>query len=190
MNARTRPERLAHQPEAVAADMIHVRIDGRDRRRHRDHGLDRVAAIGKHLPPGLRRCVMRRRGDAAAMPGGMKFDCHGRSCIALARDLLRKPVSTFRDHALDKPHRSREACAPESCVCFPRSLQSEGWRARRRSQSRMCRVPLRERGRLPARHRGVPPAAEAAVPAPGRACELAPIRAQAVQRAPRTRRKP
>ncbi len=38
---------FADQPEAVAADMVHVRIDRGDRRRHRQHRLDGVAAFGQ-----------------------------------------------------------------------------------------------------------------------------------------------
>jgi len=42
------PRRLADQPEAVTADMVHVRIDRRDRRRHREHRFDGIAAFGQH----------------------------------------------------------------------------------------------------------------------------------------------
>ncbi len=58
--------RFAHQPEAVAADVIHVRIDGGDRRRHRDHRLDRIAAFGENGAAILDRGGMRRADDAAA----------------------------------------------------------------------------------------------------------------------------
>ena len=61
--------RFAHQPEAVAADVVHVRIDGRNGRRHRHHGLKRVAALGKDLAPGLDRREVRRRNDAATVAG-------------------------------------------------------------------------------------------------------------------------
>ena len=64
--------RLAHHPEAVAADVIHVRIDRRDGGGHRDHGLERVAAFGEDRPAGLGGGVMWRGGDAAAMSGGVK----------------------------------------------------------------------------------------------------------------------
>jgi len=38
--------RLAQEPHAVAADMIHVRIDRGDCRRHGDHRFERIAAVG------------------------------------------------------------------------------------------------------------------------------------------------
>ena len=54
---------LMHQPEAVAADAVHVRVDHRDRRRHRDHGLDRIAAFGEDGPSRLGgEAVGRRHG--------------------------------------------------------------------------------------------------------------------------------
>ena len=66
------PRRLAQEPEAVAADAVHVRIDDRDRRRHRDHRLDRVAALGEHRASGFRGRAVRRADDAAAMSGGVE----------------------------------------------------------------------------------------------------------------------
>jgi hypothetical protein len=71
--------RLAQEPEAVAADMVHVRIDGGDRGRHGDHRLDRVAAVGKDRAPRLGGGVMRRADDALAMSGSVKVHrgpCH------------------------------------------------------------------------------------------------------------------
>ena len=59
-----------HQPEAVAADMVHVRIDGGDRRCHRNHGLERVAAFRQHGAPGLHRSRMGCAANSAAMSGG------------------------------------------------------------------------------------------------------------------------
>ena len=41
---------LMNQPEAIAADAVHMRVDHGDRRRHRDHGLDGVAAFGENGP--------------------------------------------------------------------------------------------------------------------------------------------
>ena len=38
------PARLPHEPETVAAEPVHVRIDHRGGGRHRHHRLDRVAA--------------------------------------------------------------------------------------------------------------------------------------------------
>ncbi len=63
---------FADQPEPVAADMVHVRVDRRDRRRHGNHGFDRVAALGQDRAPGFRRRMMRRRDDAAAMAGAVQ----------------------------------------------------------------------------------------------------------------------
>ncbi len=63
---------FADQPEAVAADMIHVRIDRGDAGRHRQHGLDGVAAFGQNGAAVLDGGGMRRADDAAAMAGGVK----------------------------------------------------------------------------------------------------------------------
>jgi len=64
--------RLAHQPEAVAADVVHVRIDRGDHRRHRHHGFERVAALGQHRAPGLDGGGMRRADHALAMSGSVE----------------------------------------------------------------------------------------------------------------------
>ncbi len=64
--------RLAHEPEAVAADVVHVRIDGGDHRRHRHHGLERIAAFGERGASGLDGCGMRRADDALAVAGGVE----------------------------------------------------------------------------------------------------------------------
>ena len=63
---------LADQPEAVAADMIHVRIDRRDRGGHGDHRLDGIAAFGENGAAVLDGGAMRRADDAAAMAGGVQ----------------------------------------------------------------------------------------------------------------------
>ena len=52
---------LADEPEPVAADRIHVRVDDRDRRRHRGHRLDGVAAFGQDGAAGLGRERVGRR---------------------------------------------------------------------------------------------------------------------------------
>ena len=67
--------RLSHQPETIAADVIHVRVDGRNGGRHGDHGFERVAALGQDRATGLGGGVMRGGDDAAAMSGGVKI--HG-----------------------------------------------------------------------------------------------------------------
>ena len=64
--------RLAEEPEAVAADTVHVRITHRDRRRHRDHRFERIAALGEHGAPCFGGRAMRRADDAAAMSGGVE----------------------------------------------------------------------------------------------------------------------
>jgi hypothetical protein len=67
--------RFAHEPEGVAAHVVHVRIDDRDRRRHRDDRFDRVAALGDDVAPGFDCGLVRSRDDAAAMSGAEEF--HG-----------------------------------------------------------------------------------------------------------------
>jgi hypothetical protein len=67
--------RFADQPEAVAADMVHVRIDRGNRGRHRDHRLDGVAAFGQDGAAVLDRGRVRGGDDAAAMAGGVEV--HG-----------------------------------------------------------------------------------------------------------------
>ena len=52
---------LADEPEPVAADRIHVRVDDRDRRRHGGHRLDGVAAFGQDGAAGLGRERVGRR---------------------------------------------------------------------------------------------------------------------------------
>jgi hypothetical protein len=52
-----------------------VRIDRGDRRGHRDHGLERVAAFGERGASRLDRGVVRGGDDAATMPGGVEV--HG-----------------------------------------------------------------------------------------------------------------
>ena len=67
--------RLADEPEAVAAEMIHVRVDGGDRRRHGHHRFQRVAAFGEDRTAGFHGAEMRRADDAAAMAGTVQI--HG-----------------------------------------------------------------------------------------------------------------
>jgi hypothetical protein len=52
--------------------MVHVRIDGGDRRRHRHHRFERVAAFSDDVASGLRGRTMGGGGDAAAMSGGVE----------------------------------------------------------------------------------------------------------------------
>jgi hypothetical protein len=39
--------RKTDQPKSIAPDMIHVRVDDGDHRRHRHHGFERIAALGQ-----------------------------------------------------------------------------------------------------------------------------------------------
>jgi hypothetical protein len=64
--------RLMHQPEPIAADLGHVRVDRGDGCRHRHHGLERVAARGQGDPSRLDREMMRGGDDALAMSGGVE----------------------------------------------------------------------------------------------------------------------
>ena len=43
------------------------------RRRHRHHGLERIAALGEDRAAGLGGGVMRRGDDAAAVSGGVEI---------------------------------------------------------------------------------------------------------------------
>ena len=58
--------RLVQQPEAVAAQSGHVRIDRGQGGGHGDAGLDGVAALGQHRGGGLGRLGMGCHGQAAA----------------------------------------------------------------------------------------------------------------------------
>jgi hypothetical protein len=49
--------------------MIHVRIDGRDRRRHRHHGFQRISAFGQDIATRFGSGGVRRRDHAAAKSG-------------------------------------------------------------------------------------------------------------------------
>ncbi len=62
MMARTRPDgsRISQKPSPPIS--IHVRIDGGDRRRHRQHRLDGVAAFRENGAAVLDRLGMRRAG--------------------------------------------------------------------------------------------------------------------------------
>ncbi len=66
---------LMDEPEAVAAEPVHVRIDHRDHRRHGDHRLDRITALGQDRVPGRDRGRMGGGDGAAPVSGGVKI--HG-----------------------------------------------------------------------------------------------------------------
>ena len=71
--------------------MVHVRIDGGDRGRHRDHGFERVAAVGDDRASRLGGGVMGRADDALAMPGGVEV--HGAYAGASLKPRLRSNAS-------------------------------------------------------------------------------------------------
>ena len=62
--------RFAYEPEAVSAEPVHVRIDHGDRRRHGDHGLDRIAAGSQDRLAGLGCEPMRSRDGGGREDGG------------------------------------------------------------------------------------------------------------------------
>ena len=65
------PAALADEPEAVAAEGVHVGIDDRDRGGHRDHRLDRVAALRENVAPRLGGQDVRRGDGGAEELGGI-----------------------------------------------------------------------------------------------------------------------
>ena len=68
--AHQRPDaagRLPDQPETVATNVVHVRIDRRDGSGHCEHRLDGIAAFGEDRAPVLNGGRMRRGHNAAAM---------------------------------------------------------------------------------------------------------------------------
>jgi hypothetical protein len=52
--------------------MVHMRIDGSDRRGHGEHGLNRIAAFGQDGAAGFDRRKMGGADDAMAVPGAMQ----------------------------------------------------------------------------------------------------------------------
>jgi hypothetical protein len=71
VDAGRRPARLRDQPEAVAADAVHVGIDHGDGRGGGDHGFDGVAALAQHGQPCLGGQMMG--GDHHAPAGGRRL---------------------------------------------------------------------------------------------------------------------
>ena len=118
-----RPLGNADQPKSVAADMVHVRIDDGDRRRHRHHRFERVAAFGEDRAAGFRRrhdaARKRRRGDVRLYEGPCRLVWHGNfSESTLAQQSLRSRqpaaeslVGIGRVLQLRRPHRSCRATA-------------------------------------------------------------------------------
>ena len=86
------PRRLAHEPNAVAAQLRHVRINRGDRRRHCDRGLERVAAFGEQHAPSFDRGVVRGGHNATTMSGGVEIaHCEGWLAASLKPRRLSKP---------------------------------------------------------------------------------------------------
>ncbi len=71
---------VTDDPEAVAADGVHVRIDDGDAGGHRDHRLDSVPALQQDFAAGLGRQPVRR-GDGGVCEEGVL----GHSCGFLCR---------------------------------------------------------------------------------------------------------
>ena len=78
------PPRLPHEPEAVTADAVHVRVDHRDGGRHGDHGLDRVAACGQDGLAGL-----GGEGVGSRDGGGREDGGFGHGLLNVRRDRMR-----------------------------------------------------------------------------------------------------
>src|SRR6516164_6391933 len=91
------PRRLANDPEAVAAKMVHMRIDGGDRRCHGEHGFDRIAAFGEDGAAGYDRRKMRRADDTSSVPGAVQAHWIGHVSIhaaaGAAKPRLRRSAS-------------------------------------------------------------------------------------------------
>ena len=68
--------RFVNQPEAVAADAVHVRINHRDGGCRGDHCFECSAALAQYRESGLRG--QRMRCDHHAAGGESGFGCHGR----------------------------------------------------------------------------------------------------------------
>src|SRR5262249_2891671 len=60
LDADGRRSRPRDEPETIAADAVHMRVNHRDRRGGGHHGLDGVSALAQHRNSDLRRQMMRR----------------------------------------------------------------------------------------------------------------------------------
>ena len=81
------------QPEAVAADAVHVRIDHGDCRRHGEHGLDGVAALGENV-------ATRLGGEAMGGGGGGAGKDLGRTHVASCCGDCGLGIGAFTRHAM------------------------------------------------------------------------------------------
>ena len=113
-----------NQPEAVATDAVHVRIDNGDSGRRCDHGLDRVAAVAQHAGGALSRQCMRCNRHAATASDGIglhllskksgKNDRNGRGQHANGMPSSGLRVDTGEPSASAPAGTSRSCCAPAS----------------------------------------------------------------------------
>ena len=93
-NADRRLARLLNDPEPVAANRVHMGIDDGDRRRRRNHRLDRRPAFGQNVATGKGGGQMRGA-DAAIEPRcGMQ---HGKTSFTSRSRRAAKAPSTGRD---------------------------------------------------------------------------------------------
>ena len=103
------PGRLAEQPEGVTAEVVHVRIGDDDGGPGRQRRLERVAALGEHVPARLGRVAVRRGHHAAAGADAfLNHDGLGRGATrgGTALDRGRDPRQIAR-------HSTWKACASE-----------------------------------------------------------------------------
>ncbi len=85
------------QPEAVAADAVHMRVGNRDRGRGRDHRFDGVSAFAQDRQRTLRSQGVRRDRHAAAAADGVPMKCHNvlrKLCIHKIHGTQRKACAT------------------------------------------------------------------------------------------------
>ena len=138
-----------------------MRIDDGDRRRHRDHRFDRVAAFGEDRPACFNGTGMRCADDAAAVTGSVKLDhAHAvagrvrraRACATAPRGWAagrERPYRRRRGRASRRRHRSCRAIVLPSpdrrCRRSPRKLRTHRRRAPPTTCS--CNRPRRSRRR-------------------------------------------
>ena len=113
---------LAHEEEPVAADVVHVGIDGGDRCRHRHHGFERVAALGEDAAAGFGGGMVGCGDDAAAVAGGVKVHSGARETKAkrIRHERLKTPVVGTIPSSGHYP-RSVQSSGP------PRALRTRSW---------------------------------------------------------------
>ena len=85
--------RQANEPKSVAADVVHMRVDGGDGRGHGHHRFQRVAAFGEDLPAIFNRAGMRRADHAGPMTGAVEIHHVQTSLEGSIRPRLRNNAS-------------------------------------------------------------------------------------------------